>query len=58
VKTPLASCRVKPVHHFTEHCRIFDLLFIHLRRLRKLTREKKDFNIKRKKMIGDNIILC
>ena len=61
MKTPLVICRVKPVCDFAEHLDILDLFVIHLRRLRKLPAkltEKKDFNIKRKKMIGDSKILC
>jgi hypothetical protein len=63
VKTPLAICRVKLVHHFAEHCRIFDLdLFVtHLRGLRKLPAkltEKERLQYKTKEMIGDSKILC
>ncbi len=61
MKTPLVICRVKPLYDFAEHLDILDLFVIHLRDRgsppAKLT-EKKDFNIKRKKMIGDSKILC
>ena len=61
MKTPLVICRVKLVCDFAECLGILDLFVIHLRGLRKLPpsyQKKKDFNIKRKKMIGDGKIVC
>ena len=62
MKAPLVICQVKPVCDFAEHLDILQSLVTHLRGLAEDTRrtkqKKKDFNIKRKKMIGDCKILC
>ena len=62
MKTPLVICRVKPICDLAEPLDILDLFVMHLRDRAEATRyakqKKKDFNIKRKKMIGDSKILC